>query len=135
MRNHRIAVIAGDGIGLEVIPVAEAVVEAAGRRFGFTAAWQPQPWGCAFYRETGRMMPADALSTLRASDAIFLGAVGDPALRRRARLAADWLGLGRWDDGYDVHGGVGRQALLRADGLTGRRDLDRPGHRQGGDQR
>ena len=42
------------------------------------------------------------------------------ALRRRARLAADWLGSGTWDDGYDVHAGTGRQAVLRADGLTGR---------------
>jgi 5-(carboxyamino)imidazole ribonucleotide synthase len=44
-----------------------------------------------------------------------------PALRRRARLAADWLGTGAWADGYDVHGAGGRQAVLRADGLTGRR--------------
>ena len=37
------------------------------------------PWGCDFYLETGAMMPADGLDTLRAFDAIFLGAVGDPA--------------------------------------------------------
>ena len=43
-----------------------------------------------------------------------------PALRHRARLAADWLGGGVWADGYDVHGAGDRQAVLRADGLTGR---------------
>lgn len=52
----------------------------------------------------------------------------DPAaLQHRARLAAAWLGSGVWPDGYSVHGGdgpVGRQVLLRADGVTGaRRDI------------
>jgi len=100
MRNHRIAVIAGDGIGLEVIPVAQAVVEAAGRRFGFAATWQPQPWGCAFYRETSRMMPPDALATLRASDAIFLGAVGDPAVPDHVSLWGLLIPIRRAFDQY-----------------------------------
>jgi len=79
-RRYRIAVIAGDGIGHEVVPEGIRVIEEAGRRFGFTMEWRPVPWGCAYYRETGRMMPADGLATLAGHDAIFLGAVGDPAV-------------------------------------------------------
>ncbi|MBN8994272.1 MAG: tartrate dehydrogenase [Rhizobiales bacterium] len=100
MRQHRIAVIAGDGIGLEVIPVAQAIVEATGRRFGFAVAWQPQPWGCAFYRETGRMMPPDALAALRESDAIFLGAVGDPAVPDHVSLWGLLIPIRRAFDQY-----------------------------------
>ncbi|MEX2649043.1 MAG: tartrate dehydrogenase [Alphaproteobacteria bacterium] len=77
-RTHRIAVIAGDGIGHEVVPEGIRALEAAGRRFGFGFNWEPFPWGCAYYRETGRMMPAHALDTLKGFDAVFLGAVGDP---------------------------------------------------------
>jgi tartrate dehydrogenase/decarboxylase / D-malate dehydrogenase len=77
-RHRRIAVIAGDGIGREVMPVALDVVRAAARDEVEieTVAF---PWSCDFYLETGAMMPADALDTLRAFDAIFLGAIGDPS--------------------------------------------------------
>ncbi len=77
-RRYAIAVIAGDGIGREVTPAALEVLEAAGRAHGFTLALTEHPWGCDHFVETGRMMPADALETLRGSDAIFLGAVGRP---------------------------------------------------------
>jgi tartrate dehydrogenase/decarboxylase/D-malate dehydrogenase len=75
-RRHAIAVIPGDGIGREVTPAALEVLEAAGRAHGFELRLTEHPWGCDHYVETGAMMPADALDTLRASDAIFLGAVG-----------------------------------------------------------
>ncbi len=75
---HRIAVIAGDGIGREVVPEGCRVLERAGKRFGFRLDWRPFPWGCTYYRETGAMMPADGLATLEGFDAVFLGAVGDP---------------------------------------------------------
>jgi len=78
MRRHRIAVIAGDGIGLEVTPAAVQVLEAAGRAHGFSLELTEFPWGCDHYVETGRMMPEDGLPTLAAFDAIFLGAVGRP---------------------------------------------------------
>jgi tartrate dehydrogenase/decarboxylase/D-malate dehydrogenase len=77
-RRHSIAVIPGDGIGREVTPAALEVLEAAGRAHGFALELIEHPWGCDHFVETGRMMPADALETLRASDAIFLGAVGRP---------------------------------------------------------
>jgi tartrate dehydrogenase/decarboxylase / D-malate dehydrogenase len=78
MRRHAIAVIPGDGIGREVTPVALEVLEAAGRAHGFELRLTEHPWGCDYFVETGSMMPADALDTLRRSDAIFLGAVGRP---------------------------------------------------------
>ena len=72
MRRHAVAVIPGDGIGREVTPAALEVLEAAGRAHGFELQLTEHPWGCDYYVETGSMMPADALDTLRGSDAIFL---------------------------------------------------------------
>jgi len=77
-RNYKIAVIPGDGIGLEVVPEGIRVLEAAAKRFGFSCAWQNFDWSCEIYRRTGRMMPEDGLDQLRPFDAIFLGAVGHP---------------------------------------------------------
>jgi tartrate dehydrogenase/decarboxylase/D-malate dehydrogenase len=77
-RNYKIAVIPGDGIGLEVVPQGIRVLDAAGNRFGFHCAWQNFDWSCETYRRTGRMMPEDGLEQLRAFEAIFLGAVGHP---------------------------------------------------------
>jgi tartrate dehydrogenase/decarboxylase / D-malate dehydrogenase len=78
MRRHRIAVIPGDGIGREVTPAALEVLEAAGRAHGFALETTEHPWGCDYFVDSGRMMPVDALDTLRDTDAIFLGAVGRP---------------------------------------------------------
>jgi tartrate dehydrogenase/decarboxylase / D-malate dehydrogenase len=78
VRRHRIAVVPGDGIGREVTPAALEVLEAAGRAHGFALDLTEHSWGCDFFVETGRMMPSDGLETLRASDAILLGAVGRP---------------------------------------------------------
>jgi tartrate dehydrogenase/decarboxylase / D-malate dehydrogenase len=78
MRRHAIASIPGDGIGREVTAAALEVLDAAGRAHGFTLDVTAYPWGCEHYVETGRMMPVNALDTLRTTDAIFLGAVGHP---------------------------------------------------------
>lgn len=75
---RRIAVIPGDGIGREVMPVALAVVRAAARE-DVDLETVEFPWGCDHYLETGAMMAEDGLDTLRTFDAVFLGAVGDPA--------------------------------------------------------
>jgi tartrate dehydrogenase/decarboxylase/D-malate dehydrogenase len=77
-RPARIAVIEGDGIGQEVVPAAITCVDAALVRYGESADWCPFDWGSDLYRRTGRMMPLDGIETLRAYDAIFLGAVGAP---------------------------------------------------------
>src|SRR5258707_12387282 len=78
MQSFNIAVIAGDGIGQEVVPEGIRVLEAAGRRFNFTFTWREFDWSCEKYLSTGTMMPTDGLQQLAKFDAIFLGAVGDP---------------------------------------------------------
>ncbi|MEI6162481.1 MAG: tartrate dehydrogenase [Roseococcus sp.] len=81
MRTHKIAAIAGDGIGQEVIPAGLEVLRALTERAGdFALEVQEFPWGSDFYRATGRMMPEDGLTTLEGFDAIYFGAVGDPHL-------------------------------------------------------
>ena len=77
---HRIAVVAGDGIGKEVVPEGQRVLEAAGRKFGFTIKWDEKPWSCDYYAKHGRMMPEDGLAQIRCHDAIYLGAVGFPTV-------------------------------------------------------
>jgi tartrate dehydrogenase/decarboxylase/D-malate dehydrogenase len=76
----RIAVIAGDGIGKEVIPAGIDVVKRAAALCGATIAFVEFPWGCDFYRRTGRMMDEDGFERLRDFDAIYLGAIGDPSV-------------------------------------------------------
>jgi tartrate dehydrogenase/decarboxylase/D-malate dehydrogenase len=78
--RHRIAVIPGDGIGNEVVPEGQRVLEVAARRFGFELAWSEFDWSCERFRKTGRMMPEDGLDQLSGHDAIFLGAVGAPGV-------------------------------------------------------
>ena len=81
MKKHRIAVIAGDGIGPEVIAEGEKILKRAARLDGtFGFSFTHFPWGCEYYLKTGRMMPKDGLKTLSKFDAIFLGAVGFPGV-------------------------------------------------------
>jgi tartrate dehydrogenase/decarboxylase/D-malate dehydrogenase len=75
----RIAVIPGDGIGKEVVPVGVDLLRRATAGEPRGLEFVDFPWGCDYYLASGRMMPEDALETLRAFDAIFLGAIGDPA--------------------------------------------------------
>ena len=80
MTKHKIAVIAGDGIGKEVVPEGIRVLEAAGRKFGIEFQWDELPWSCDYYAKHGRMMPEDGVDQIRHHDAIFLGAVGFPTV-------------------------------------------------------
>jgi tartrate dehydrogenase/decarboxylase/D-malate dehydrogenase len=80
MKTFQIAVIAGDGIGKEVVPEGIRVLEAAGQRFEFRCHWRAFDWSCEAYVQTGKMMPDDGLRQLRPFDAIFLGAVGHPSV-------------------------------------------------------
>jgi tartrate dehydrogenase/decarboxylase/D-malate dehydrogenase len=80
MKTFNIAVIAGDGIGKEVVPEGIRVLEAAGQRFGFGFNWQTFDWSCETYVKSGKMMPADGIQQLRPFDSIFLGAVGHPSV-------------------------------------------------------
>lgn len=79
MKTHKIALIPGDGIGRDVTDAAWAVLQTVAAQSGFALEATEFPWSCAFYKQTGRMMPEDGIETLRAFDAILLGAVGWPA--------------------------------------------------------
>jgi tartrate dehydrogenase/decarboxylase / D-malate dehydrogenase len=79
MKTYSIALIPGDGIGRDVTGAAWQVLQAAAKRGGFALEGTSFPWSCAYYRETGAMMPPDGIEILRKFDAICLGAVGWPA--------------------------------------------------------
>jgi tartrate dehydrogenase/decarboxylase/D-malate dehydrogenase len=74
--TYRIALLPGDGVGPEVIAEARKALDA----LGLPLEWTELPWGSAYWHEHGRMMPADALDTLRGHDAVLMGAVGDPSV-------------------------------------------------------
>lgn len=78
MAKAKIAVVAGDGIGPEVIDQAIRVADAALRHDNASLEWNRLPWSSAFYKKHGRMMPEDGWDTLQKHDAILLGAVGSP---------------------------------------------------------
>jgi len=79
MAAHRIAVIAGDGIGKEVMPEGLRVVEAAARKYGADLEFTSFDWSCDYYAAHGKMMPDDWFAQLSAFEAIYYGAVGWPA--------------------------------------------------------
>jgi tartrate dehydrogenase/decarboxylase/D-malate dehydrogenase len=79
-QRFRIAVIAGDGIGREVIPAGLAAIETATRGAGADVSFTELPWGCDYYLRHGRMMEERGLETLAAFDAIYLGAIGAPSV-------------------------------------------------------
>jgi tartrate dehydrogenase/decarboxylase / D-malate dehydrogenase len=83
MKTYRIATIPGDGIGKEVVPAGQAVLQvladhpdSAERRFAFE--FETFDWGGDYHRKHGVMMPADGLDALRGKDAILFGSAGDP---------------------------------------------------------
>ena len=80
MAKHRIAVIPGDGFGVEVIPEGVRVLDAAARIFGIELAYDSFDFSsCAYFERHGQMMPADWKDRIGGHDAIFFGAVGWPA--------------------------------------------------------
>ena len=83
----RIAVIAGDGIGVDVTHEALKAVRAAGEVFGGRLEIEMLPWSADYYLKTGTTIPADGYALLRQFDAIFVGALGDPRVpdNRHAR--------------------------------------------------
>ena len=59
MKKHKIAVIAGDGIGKEVMPEGQRVLDAVALRYGFALEYDELPWSCDYYVKHGSMMPED----------------------------------------------------------------------------
>jgi tartrate dehydrogenase/decarboxylase/D-malate dehydrogenase len=81
MKNNTIAVIAGDGIGKEVMPEGLRVLQAAADRFGIALTFTDYAWAsCDYYAEHGQMMPDDWRAQLSAHEAIYFGAAGWPAI-------------------------------------------------------
>jgi len=78
--KHRIAVIPGDGIGVEVMPEGLRVLDEAGRKFGIDLAFDPFEWCGQYYRCHGSMMPDDWKEHVGGHDAIYFGAAGMPGV-------------------------------------------------------
>ena len=78
-KTFRIAAIAGDGIGVEVMPEGIKVVQKAAARYGIELEFQHFEWAsCDYYLACGQMMPDDWFEQLKDFDAIYFGAVGWP---------------------------------------------------------
>jgi tartrate dehydrogenase/decarboxylase/D-malate dehydrogenase len=78
-RTHRIAVIAGDGIGTEVMPEGLLVFDAAARKFGIDLQFDHfdfSSWN--YFEKHGQMLPDNWKDQIGGHDAIFFGAVGMP---------------------------------------------------------
>lgn len=80
MKEYRIAVVPGDGIGNEVVPAAVKVLDQVAALGGFKLSYQNFDYSCEYYVRNGKMMADDGLDRLRDHDAIFLGAVGFPGV-------------------------------------------------------
>jgi tartrate dehydrogenase/decarboxylase/D-malate dehydrogenase len=78
--THKIGVIAGDGIGKEVIPGGMAAIQAAIRGSTVAIAFCELPWSCEYYRAHGRMMDEDGYERMEQFDALYMGALGAPGV-------------------------------------------------------
>ncbi|MGH7144947.1 MAG: isocitrate/isopropylmalate dehydrogenase family protein [Planctomycetota bacterium] len=110
MNTYKIAVVAGDGIGLEVIPEGIKVLNAAAKKNGFSLTFDDFPWSARHFAKTGEVWPDNALETLAPYRAIFLGAIGDPRLAPDEKTVSPILfGLRR---GFDLYANVRPTVLL-----------------------
>ena len=101
MKQFHIAVIAGDGIGPEVIAEGKKDFLGIARMDGtFSVAFEDFPWGCEYYLKSGEMMPENGLDLLRGYDAIYLGAVGYPGVPDHVSLGDLLLRIRRGFDEY-----------------------------------
>ncbi len=100
MTVHNIAVIRGDGIGVEVVEQAIKVLNAACIKLDAKFEFTEFPWGSKYYLTNGNMMPEDALDILKGFHAIFLGAVGHPDIQDHITLNGLLLPIRRRFDQY-----------------------------------
>lgn len=77
MKTYKIPIIAGDGVGPEVVAEGKKTLEATGRMYGFDIEWKEYPYGAEHYLATGELLSEDALKELSDYRAIYLGSVGD----------------------------------------------------------
>src|SRR5258708_1180406 len=100
MHTFQIAVIAGDGVGQEIIPEAKRLLAALQAKHAFRLEYADCDWGADYYLQHGRMAPADFLEQLRKSNAILLGAVGHPKVPDHTSLNGLLLPIRRTFDQY-----------------------------------
>ena len=93
MKTYRIAVLPGDGIGPEVIAQALRVLEAVGERFSLRFAFETLPIGAAAVAVANNPLPPETRAAVVKSDAVLLGAVGDPSLDNAPRELRPETGL------------------------------------------
>ncbi len=78
MQTYKIAVLKGDGIGPEIVEQAMAVLEKAGKKFGFGVEFHEALLGGSAIDATGVPLPQETIDTCKAADSTLLGAVGGP---------------------------------------------------------
>ena len=78
MKNYKITVLRGDGIGPEIVNECIKVLDKAGEKFGFSFDYNDQLLGGCAIDATGVPYPAETAAACKASDAVLLGAVGGP---------------------------------------------------------
>ena len=80
MKNYKIATIAGDGIGKEVVPVSLKILNEAAKKHQFQIQFDEFDFAsCDYYQKNGKMLPDDWKEKIGRHDAIYFGAVGDPS--------------------------------------------------------
>jgi tartrate dehydrogenase/decarboxylase/D-malate dehydrogenase len=100
MKTFTIGVIAGDGVGREVVPQGKRMLETVAKKYSVTFAFQDFEWGAEHFFRWGRMMPAGAIDLLQPCDAIFLGAIGHPEIPDHTSLNGLLLPIRRAFDQY-----------------------------------
>ena len=94
VKTHRVAVIAGDGIGPEVIDAAIPILDRVAGKHDYSIQWERLPYSADHYLKTGETLPDAAFQHLRDDvDAIFLGALGDPRVPGNEHARDILLGL------------------------------------------
>ncbi|MEB3270757.1 MAG: 3-isopropylmalate dehydrogenase [Synechococcus sp.] len=96
MTSHRITLLAGDGIGPEIMAVARQLLDAVSRRHHFQLIYDERLMGGAAIDACGEPLPAETLAACRASEAVLLAAIGSPrydSLPRQLRPESGLLGL------------------------------------------
>lgn len=100
MATHKIAIVKGDGIGVDVVNEGMKVLDALATKYNITWDYTEFPWSSDYYFKNGKMMPSDALETLESFNAVFLGAVGHPDIQDNITLDGLLLPIRRRFDQY-----------------------------------
>jgi tartrate dehydrogenase/decarboxylase/D-malate dehydrogenase len=100
MATHKIAIVKGDGIGVDVVNEGMKVLDALAPKHGITWDYTEMPWSSDYYFQHGQMMPDDALEILEPFNAVFLGAVGHPDNQDNITLDGLLLPIRRRFDQY-----------------------------------